>query len=161
MGERGPLPKPNPRHRIKRVTSGKAVSLDRPAMPRTLAGEARAEWLRVVPALEAARMLAAIDRAALIRYCTAWADWCEVQSGIERSGKLVRGKDGLPVSSPLWRLKQELEGVLAEMGRQLGLTPIARIRAGIKHERMDMAAAKVGKVSVLDEYRERLLGSEG
>jgi hypothetical protein len=49
MGERGPLPKPYARRRNRRQTSGKYVTIARPAMPKDLPAEAKAEWRRVVP----------------------------------------------------------------------------------------------------------------
>ena len=87
MGERGPLPKPYARRRNRRHSSGKFVTIARPSMPRDLPAEAQAEWRRVVPELEEIGLLAKVDRAVLVRYCTAWADWVELQRLLLQSAR--------------------------------------------------------------------------
>jgi P27 family predicted phage terminase small subunit len=158
MGERGPLPVPYARRRNPRHTSGKFVTIARPAMPRTLPAEAKAEWRRVVPELESIGILATIDRGVLIRYCTAWADWCELARLLERSGKLIKGQKGNLVRNPLWLMKRDAEQAIAELARQLGLTPAARLRSGVVHERpVDPEEESLG-VKAMVEYRKMLEG---
>jgi len=135
MGERGPLPKPYARRRNRRHTSGKYVTIARPAMPKDLPEEAKAEWRRMVPELEEIGLLAKVDRGVLIRYCTAWADWVELQGLLAQSGKVLKGARGHLVRNPLWFMKNDAEQTVTDLGRQLGLTPAARLRAGVVHER--------------------------
>jgi P27 family predicted phage terminase small subunit len=135
MGERGPLPTPWARRRNTRRTSGKSVIVGKPAMPRDLPDEAKAEWRRIVPVLEDAGLLTTIDRAVLVRYCCAWADWLELQGLIQKSGKVLKGPRGHFVRNPLWFQLQDAGATLSELGKQLGLSPVARIRAGVAHER--------------------------
>ena len=156
MGEQGPLPVPYARRRNKRPTSGKVVTIARPPMPRNLPAEAKAEWRRVVPQLESIGLLATIDRGVLIRYCTAWADWIELQGLIQQSGKLLKGARGHFVRNPLWFMKQDAEQTLTELGRQLGLTPVARLRAGIAHERREGPEEEERGLAAIEEYRRRL-----
>ncbi len=134
MGERGPLPKPYARRRNRRPGSGRSILVGRPSMPRDLPEEAKAEWRRIVPELEQAELLTTIDRALLVRYCCAWADWAEIQGLIQQSGKLLKGARGHLVRNPLWFQFQDACATLTELGRQLGLSPMARLRAGIVHE---------------------------
>jgi P27 family predicted phage terminase small subunit len=157
MGERGPLPHPYARRRNRRQTSGKSVIVCRPVMPRDLPPEAKAEWRRIVGKLEAAGLLATIDRAVLIRYCTAWSDWVELQGLLERSGKLLKGARGHLVRNPLWFMKQDAEQTLAELGRQLCLTPVARLRAGIAHERKPEEEDSPALIAI-EEYKRSLQG---
>lgn len=131
MGIRGPLPKKAPVRRNKRVYTGR-MPVSRPTMPRELTGEARTEWRRIVPELEEAGLLSKVDRALLYRYCLAWADYCDLTDQISKTGRLVRGTRGL-IRNPLWLLRSDVESNLAEMMRQLGLTPVARLRIGIEH----------------------------
>jgi P27 family predicted phage terminase small subunit len=154
MGERGPLPQPFARRRNLRRTSGKVITVARPAMPRSLPDEAKAEWRRIVPELEAIGLLVTIDRGVLIRYCTAWADWCELQGLLRQSGKLLKGRQGTLVRNPLWFLKQDAEQTLSDLGKQLGLTPVARLRAGIVHERP--TEEEPAGMTAIEEYRLRL-----
>ncbi len=134
MGERGPLPKPYARRRNSRPTAPKAVLVERPVMPSELPDEAKAEWRRLVPQLEDMQLLARIDRALLIRYVTAWADWVELEGMLRVSGKLIKGQQGNVVRNPLWLMKRDAEQIVTDLARQLGLSPTSRLRAGIKHE---------------------------
>jgi len=102
VGSRGPQPNPNAIRRNKREVTGVAT-VGKPTMPAHLSAEAKAEWRRVVPALERMGTITKLDR-----------------------GNLVR--------SPLWLLRRDAEATATELGRQLGLTPDARVRAGVKHE---------------------------
>ena len=114
---------------------GQAILVARPPMPRDLPAEAKAEWQRIVPQLEDMGDAATIDRGVLIRYCTAWADWLELDRLLQRSTKLIKGQKGNLVRNPLWLMRRDAEQMLAELCRQLGLTPAARLRAGVRHER--------------------------
>ena len=157
MGERGPLPKPYARRRNRRPSTGKSVLVGRPAMPRDLPAEAKAEWHRIVPELEQMGILASIDRALLVRYCCAWADWVELQGLIQQSGKVLKGARGHLVRNPLWFQLQDAGATVTELGRQLGLTPVARLRAGINHEvPKDEAEEEARHQAVILEYKRRL-----
>ena len=134
MGEHGPLPGPSVRRRNARTRSDSTVPVAAPLLPRTLKGEARAEWQRVVPVLLRAGVLSTVDRAVLIRYCTVWADWVELDGLLQASGKLVQGQRGNLVRSPLWIMRQGAADTALELARQLLLTPNARLRAGITLE---------------------------
>ena len=158
MGERGPLPQPYARRRNKRQTSGKSVTVGRPSMPRDLPAEAKAEWRRVVPELESIGIIATIDRALLVRYCSAWADWVELQRLIQTSGKVLKGARGHLVRNPLWFQLQDAGATVTELGRQLGLSPVARLRAGIAHERPADPDEQSPAIAALEEYR-KVLGA--
>lgn len=150
MGERGPLPNPNAIRRNKRVSNG-TIAAGRPTMPRGLAAEARAEWRRVVPEIERMGVLASVDRATIIRYVTAWAEWVELGALIAQTGLVTRGSGGEIVRNPLGLLRQDTERTLATLAGQLALTPASRLRAGITHKRKVV----VDPVSPLDELRAR------
>ncbi len=156
MGERGPLPQPWARRRNRRQTSPRAVTIGKPVMPRALPVEAKAEWRRIVPVLEQVGLLTTIDRAVLVRYCCAWADWLELQKLVQQSGKVLKGARGHLVRNPLWFSLQDAGATVGELGRQLGLTPIARLRAGITHELPDDGQDDRPVISI--EERRRMLG---
>lgn len=144
-------------------TPGGVTGAARPARPsrspgqayRALSPEAKAEWRRVVPELEEMGVLATVDRAVLIRYCTAWADWVELQELLSKSGKLIRGQKGNLVRNPLLLVRKDVEATLSDLGRQLGLSPGARLRADIAHERPTPDETPAG-VMAIEEYRRRL-----
>jgi P27 family predicted phage terminase small subunit len=124
-------------------------------MPRDLAPEAKAEWRRVVPVLEDMGVLAAVDRGVLIRYVSAWADWCEFTVLLQQSGKLIKGQKGI-VRNPAWLLKRDAEQALADLARQLGLTPTARLRAGVTHQRPPDPEEEDRTLKTIEEYKRRL-----
>ncbi len=146
------MPVPYARRRNKRYASGQHVTIARPKMPRSLKGEARAEWNRVVPELEEIGMLASIDRGVLIRYCTAWADWCECEELLQKSGKLIRGQKNNLVRNPLLMVRSDMEATLSDLGKQLGLSPGARLRAGVIHERPKEEEPRV-TIRSIEEYQ--------
>ena len=156
-GEGGPVPIPHARRGNKRLSTGKTIPVAAPEMPDDLEGEAAAEWERIVPEIEAMGLLATLDRAVLIRYCRGWANWCVLDEKLQDTGLLVKGRrDGL-VRNPLWMMRSDIESTLEALGKQLGLTPAARLRAGVKHE---MPAIDDGNKRAFDieEYRRRLPG---
>jgi P27 family predicted phage terminase small subunit len=151
MGSRGPLPSASVRRRNARPGSDVGVPVGRPSMPRTLTGEAREEWKRVVPLLEKMGVLASVDRAVLIRYCATWADWCELDELLQRSGKLTAGRGGNLVRNPVWLMRRDADATVTELARQLFLTPSARLRGGITLERPTTEIPDA-KVSSFERY---------
>lgn len=125
-------------------------------MPKTITGESLAEWERLVPEIEAMGLLATIDRGVLIRYCRAWEDWCELDEKLQATGMLVKGRrDGL-VRNPLWIMRSDIEATLADLGKQLGLTPAARLRAGVVHDQPEQETTAAP--AAIEDYRKRLEG---
>ena len=158
MGERGPLPIPYARRRNRRSNRGKRIGVSRPKMPDNLPAESVAEWDRIVPEIEAMGLLAVVDRAVLIRYCRAWSDWCEIDGKLQATGLLVKGRlDGL-VSNPLFLMRSEVEATLSDLGKQLGLTPSARLRQGVEHESQELGDSSAP--AAIDDYRTRLRGKK-
>jgi len=117
-------------------------------------GEARREWNRVVPVLDGSGLLATIDRGVLVRYCKQWATWIELTEDIDKTGKLVQGYGGNLVRNPLWMLRAECERTLTELGRQLFLAPMARLRSGIKHEGTE--EERPPGVTAIEDYKKAL-----
>lgn len=153
MGIAGPLPNPNARRRNLRPAPTGTVALAKPSIPKELQGEARAEWRRVTAHLEEVGAVAKVDRAILIRYCRAWAEWVELDRQLEATGKLVRGRmPNMLVRNPLSLLRRDAEMTLQELGRELAVSPWARLRLGIQHERTQAAVSSDAPAS-LDEYR--------
>jgi phage terminase small subunit len=52
-------------------------------------------------------------------------------------------------------MRRDAEQTLIELGRQLGLTPVSRLRAGITHEPAVQAQADAGDQRVTDFAAER------
>ena len=53
-------------------------------------------------------------------------------------------------------MKRDAEQAIAELARQLGLTPAARLRAGVVHERLAGTDEEPAGVAAIEEYKRRL-----
>ena len=155
MGERGPVPIPHARRRNKRLSTGKRVAVAAPEMPDDFDGEAAAEWERIVPDIEAMGLLALLDRGVLIRYCRGWANWIDIDKKLRATTLLIKGRGESVVRNPLWMMRSDIENTLEALGKQLGLTPAARLRAGVKHEMPEAGTGKA-RVTAIEDYRKRL-----
>jgi P27 family predicted phage terminase small subunit len=123
-------------------------------MPRELSAEAKAEWRWVVAVLEEIGALHTVDRSFLIRYCSAWAEWVELDALVAKSGRLVRGQKGNLVRNPLWLMRRDAGQALNELGAQLGISPTARLRNGVRHEWPEPDTAP--DLTAIEEYRRML-----
>src|SRR5262245_17317041 len=107
MGRRGPQPTPTEILRLRgswraKEREGEVVySRGRPTCPAFLSREAKAEWRRQMPQLEAAGVLATVDRAVLAAYCEAWAEFVDFRKRLDETGPLVKTANGNIVSNPL------------------------------------------------------------
>jgi P27 family predicted phage terminase small subunit len=125
-----------------------------PEPPEWLSDEARAEWDRVVPGLEALDLLKESDRAVLVAYCETWATYCETLAAVREGGYTVVNhstrKDG---SSSEWVTKNPAVAVmetsatsLRAFASEFGLSPagerkISRAPSGPAEEESDPYAA--------------------
>lgn len=134
MAKRGPKPG------LKLIPGGRPASPKKltataPEKPADLSPEAAAEWDRVVPELAAVGALVAVDRAALVTYCTAWGEWASATRILETEGRIIRE----PIQSsrgelvgerqklhPAVRLQREAFDRVRAMLSAFGLTPAAR-----------------------------------
>lgn len=161
---RGVLPSDNPRRRNKKPDLGlSSIEVKAPAIPRELQGEARAEWRRIVPELEAVGMMAKIDRAVLIRYCVAWQEWIRANHQAQREPLIVIDKSGVRRRNPILLVRAQAQREVDELARLLGLTPVARLRSGVKHvrptgEKVTQAERDAGIPSI-DERRKAMMQS--
>ena len=136
MGRRGPAPTPT-NLRILRGNPGKRAlnrnepkpDADRPACPQWLATEAKKEWHRVLPQLEATGILAIVDRAALAAYCQSWARYVEAERMLSQYGSVLKSEhsDYVQVSPYQTISRQSLQSVKA-FATEFGLTPGSRSR---------------------------------
>lgn len=99
-----------------------------PERPEWLEGEALKEWDRIVPQLEAAGLLAHVDRAALAAYCETWARFVDETLKAKKTGSLVKTPNGYPVTSPHYTNARQAARDLKDWAEQFGLSPSARAR---------------------------------
>jgi len=101
----------------------------RPTPPKSLRGEARAEWLRMLDRLEASKTLSTVDDAALYRYCQlhARAERLERQLA-ELKQPFYCDQFGNPRVHPGFAQLRAHDHTLRGYLMEFGLTPAARTR---------------------------------
>lgn len=137
MGQRGPLPAPDNLRLLRGKEPSKApptvskrLPPGRPSPPSWLDREAKAEWNRVVPALDELGVLAKVDRAIVATYCTAWSFERQAKAKLDEEGLTrVGGLTHPPAKNPAWQIWREAAAMVTTVGAQLLLTPTSRLRA--------------------------------
>ncbi len=102
-----------------------------PHMPEDLDDEAVAEWARVVPLLHERGLLSEVDRAVAASYCRAWSHACAAEKQLTEDGFTQTDKNGDVRKNPVWQIWRESTTLAAVLGKELLLTPSARLRASM------------------------------
>lgn len=133
---RGRRPKPaaiklHEGNRGKRaVTPAVAIAPGAPDPPTWLSKEARAEWQRIVPELEAFELVARVDRAALAIYCQAWGTYHEAERALMKAGRVLKDPDGAQRRSPWVLVARDAAAMILRIAGEFGFTAVARQRLG-------------------------------
>ena len=134
MGLRGPAPTPSKilkargsRRADARAAEEVSLGTGAPKVPPNLPAEAAAEWARQVKALEAAGVVAPVDRAALALWCCTWSDWVEarelIRTTLANGGSIVN-----LIAAGVYGVEQKAADRLLRIAAQFGFTPAARVR---------------------------------
>jgi len=111
--------------------------VSRPRCPQNLSDEARKEWRRIVPELEALGLLTTIDRAALAAYCAAWGRFIEAEKVIKEKGSLYKTANGNVIISPMLSVANRAMEQMRVFGAEFGLTPSSRTRISATPQESD------------------------
>ena len=145
MGERGRVAIPVPdnvRDIRKDITHSEPkpplrARSKRPTMPRGLTDAQKSLWRRVCDELEPLGILASLDREVLESYVMMFRARGEAWAELRDGGFLVVGQKGGRVKSPAWQVFREAVNVMEVLGRQLALSPAARLRLVVPEELPD------------------------
>mgnify|MGYP001583784068 CR=1 FL=1 len=151
MGGKGPKPKPtilkimegNPgKRRLNRAEPKPAPG--RPDPPRELGVDGLAEWNRIVPELEALKLLTLIDRAALVGYCAAFEAWTAAKRRLNRDGRFYK-RDGVIRRHPAAISEREALNTMLRYLAEFGMSPSSRsrVQSGANEQFTDAEAAKI------------------
>jgi P27 family predicted phage terminase small subunit len=98
--------------------------------PKTLTGVARAEWNRIAPLMLSAGTLREVDRAALIGYCEAFADFMMATAALK---KWNRSKGyASAIMAGLVAAKNKCRAEMLKCATALGITPASATRVTVK-----------------------------
>lgn len=135
MATRGRKPKPtalkvlegNPGKRP--LNAREPVPVKRaPSCPKWLDKDAKKEWRRLAPKLEAMGLLSEVDMAAFAGYCQSYSRWKENEEFITEHGSLVRTPSGYWMQVPQVSIAQQYMKQMEKFAEQFGLTPSSRSR---------------------------------
>ena len=138
-------PKPQPTHlKLVRGNPGKrelnqAEPKPRRAIPDPpdeLNGDAKREWIRVVPELDRLGMLTTIDRTALSAYCQAFGRWMQAERKLAQmaarepvfEGMLIKTTNGNMIQNPIVGIANKAMADVMRYCVEFGMTPSARSR---------------------------------
>ncbi len=134
MGRRGPPPKPTALKKLQgtyrpdRAARNEVTpQLGEPPCPRSLTGEARAEWRRVAPELVRLQVLAIVDAGRLADYCRAHALAIKAAGKAAQQGEVIETERG-PARNPWHVIAQEARAQARLLAQEFGLTPSSRSR---------------------------------
>ena len=150
---RGRIPKPtevkklegNPGKRALNQKEPKPESVI-PRCPSHLPDAAKTEWRRITKELHALGLLSRIDRAALVAYCQAWADYIEADKEITEQGSVIISEKGGMYQNPWVGIKNSALNRIVKISAEFGMTPSSRSRV------------KTDKPDDEDEFAKMLFG---
>lgn len=96
-----------------------------PACPKSLHGEARAEWKRVTKELSAIKVITEADRAAVHQYAITWGRQKECLDILDKKGQFLTTEHGV-VEHPAAKAASRYGVEIRQYLQQFGLTPATR-----------------------------------
>ena len=96
--------------------------------PAWLEAEAKKEWKRLAPSLEAMGILTAVDITAFAGYCQAYARWKEAEEFISKHGSIFQTPSGYVQQVPQVSIAQQNLKIMQSFCSEFGLTPATRSR---------------------------------
>lgn len=132
MGRRGPAPK-SPKLKLLGGNAGKrkiqaatpATVRGIPVCPSWLSAEAKAAWGELVPKLDQAGMLTAVDGLALACLCQAWAEF-EISTRQLEGGRTFTTEKGYVGQHPAVTAQRSAWAAIKSFSALFGLDPMSR-----------------------------------
>ena len=157
MATRGRKPKPTALKILEGNPGKRPLNENEPIPPKGtvkcptwLEPEAKKEWKRLAPSLEAMGVLTQADLTAFAGYCQAYARWKEAEEFITQHGSIVKTPSGYWQTVPQVSIAQTYLKIMNKLAEQFGLTPSSRSR---------IIASDGSPVDATDEM-ENLLGGD-
>lgn len=116
--------------------------------PTWLMPEAKKEWKRLAPSLEAMGVLTMADLTSFAGYCQAFARWKEAEEFITQHGSIFKTPSGYVQQVPQVSIAQQNLKIMQSFCTEFGLTPATRAR---------IIAAGGGPEDAAEDPMERLL----
>ena len=135
MATRGRKPKPTALKVLEGNPGKRPLNEHEPVPPKAaircpawLEPEAKKEWKRLAPALEAMGILTTVDISAFAGYCQAYARWKEAEEFISKHGSIFQTPSGYVQQVPQVSIAQQNLKIMQSFCSEFGLTPATRSR---------------------------------
>ena len=135
MATRGRKPKPTALKLLEGNPGKRPINEHEPIPPKGtvkcptgLEPEAKKEWKRLAPSLEAMGVLTQADLTAFAGYCQAYARWKEAEEFISQHGSIFQTPSGYVQQVPQVSIAQQNLKIMQSFCSEFGLTPATRAR---------------------------------
>ena len=135
MAVRGRKPKPTALKQLEGNPGKRPLNTAEPVPPKGtlkcpvwLEPEAKKEWKRLAPSLEAMGVLTMADLTAFSGYCQAYARWKEAEEFITQHGSIFQTPSGYVQQVPQVSIAQQNLKIMQSFCSEFGLTPACRSR---------------------------------
>ena len=135
MATRGRKPKPTALKALEGNPGKRPLNEHEPVPPKGaircpawLEAEAKKEWKRLAPSLEAMGVLTAVDITAFAGYCQAYARWKEAEEFISKHGSIFQTPSGYVQQVPQVSIAQQNLKIMQSFCSEFSLTPATRSR---------------------------------
>ena len=135
MATRGRKPKPPALKLLEGNPGKRPINEHEPVPPKGtvkcptwLEPEAKKEWKRLAPSLEAMGVLTQADLTAFAGYCQAYARWKEAEEFISQHGSIFQTPSGYVQQVPQVSIAQQNLKIMQSFCSEFGLTPATRAR---------------------------------
>ena len=135
MATRGRKPKPTALKLLEGNPGKRPINEKEPIPPKGtvkcptwLEPEAKKEWKRLAPSLEAMGVLTQADLTAFAGYCQAYARWKEAEEFISQHGSIFQTPSGYVQQVPQVSIAQQNLKIMQIFCSEFGLTPATRAR---------------------------------
>ena len=140
MGKgRKPTPKPILKLRGARVRGPHQSGIDAPPGvppgPAWLCDVAREEWERIVPMLEASKVMSPRHQQTLAAYCDSFADMVQADAELKANGTTLMDDKGRVSNHPAWLRKRDARNQMLKFAAEFGLTASALARVSAVDEK--------------------------
>jgi P27 family predicted phage terminase small subunit len=133
MGKgRKPTPKSILSMRGSRIRGPHATGIEAPPgvppAPAWLSDIARDEWARIVPMLEASKVMSPRHQQTLAAYCDSFADMVQADQELKANGTTIMDDKGRVSNHPAWNRKRDARNQMLKFAAEFGLTASALSR---------------------------------
>jgi P27 family predicted phage terminase small subunit len=129
---RKPTPKPILQMRGSRVRGPHKSGIDAPpgvpSAPGWLCDIAREEWERILPMLEASKVMSPRHQQTLACYCDSFADMVQADAELKEGGTTIVDEKGRVSNHPAWLRKRDARNQMLKFASEFGLTASALAR---------------------------------